>query len=58
MLNSFQVIKYDFKAKCVFLALMVRRVILAYSNEVSLVLIMVILIPFKLIDKLKIRLMK
>ena len=30
----FQVIKYDFKAKCVFLALMVRRVILACSNEV------------------------
>ena len=30
----FQVIKYDFKAKCVFLALMVRRVILACSDEV------------------------
>ena len=29
-----QVIKYDFKAKCVFLALMVRRVILACSDEV------------------------
>ena len=32
--DLFQVIKYDFKAKCVFLALMVRRVILACSDEV------------------------
>ena len=33
-MNRFQVVKYDFKAKCVFLALMVRRVILACSDEV------------------------
>lgn len=33
MLAHVPVIKYDFKAKCVFLALMVRRVILACSDE-------------------------
>ncbi|KAL9979151.1 hypothetical protein ACROYT_G016768 [Oculina patagonica] len=33
MLAHVPVIKYDFKAKCVFLALMIRRVILACSDE-------------------------